>query len=55
MVEWIEPPPQEVKAEAHFNVTYELVLTSAFFQWAVKEVDTFKMNIFNNANFTGIT
>ena len=32
---WIEPPPDEIKAEEPFNVTYDMVLDDSFYDWAV--------------------
>ncbi|CAH1772446.1 unnamed protein product [Owenia fusiformis] len=45
-IRWIVPPKSPVKAQESFNVTYELILGSAFWPWAVTN------NIFNFNNIT---
>ncbi|XP_013398539.1 atrial natriuretic peptide receptor 1 [Lingula anatina] len=31
---WIDPPPDSVRAQKHFNVTYELLVDTIFYEWA---------------------
>lgn len=51
---WVKPPPDMIKAEEHFNVTYKLKLTDSFWPWAVSDQGLFKPNFFAQANQTGI-
>ncbi|XP_041357474.1 atrial natriuretic peptide receptor 1-like [Gigantopelta aegis] len=48
-IRWVVPPPDEIRAQEPFNVTYELTLGPQFFPWAVS------FNIFNEAGGTGIS
>ncbi|XP_046566665.1 LOW QUALITY PROTEIN: atrial natriuretic peptide receptor 1-like [Haliotis rubra] len=48
-IRWIIPPPANIKAQEPFNVTYELLIASAFYPWAVTN------NIFDQANGTGFS
>ena len=48
-IHWIQPPPAEIKAEEPFNVTYELVLTDLFYEWAV--ISAGKSNYFASLGF----
>ena len=34
---WIQAPPDEIKAEEHFNVTYEMTLEESFWAWGVSK------------------
>lgn len=43
-MDWIVPPPAEVKAEEPFNVTYDLILSEPFYDWAVISIS--KTNFF---------
>ncbi|XP_055956234.1 atrial natriuretic peptide receptor 2 [Patella vulgata] len=48
-IKWIVEPPSEIKAEEHFNTTYELIIEPAFYTWGIG------LDFFTQANITGIS
>ncbi|ELU11951.1 hypothetical protein CAPTEDRAFT_165186 [Capitella teleta] len=50
-LDWVEPPPTEIKAEEAFNVTYDLILDSTFYDWAV-DTSGGQTNYFSTIGFT---
>ncbi|XP_062592724.1 atrial natriuretic peptide receptor 1-like [Saccostrea cucullata] len=46
ILRWVDPPPSTLKTETGFNTTYELILTSDFYTWAVTQ------NFFQTKGFT---
>ena len=46
-IDWVEAPPDKVKAEKEFNVTYHLQISSSFYSWAAAE------GIFDDAGTSG--
>ena len=53
-VHWILAPPEDIKAQEHFNVSYELDIHHEFWEWAVTDLGVYKPNFFKQANYSGI-
>ena len=50
-MEWIDPPPDEIKAEEPFTLSYSLVIDDdVFWPWAVLDIG--KTNIFSTQGIT---